>query len=102
MSYSTIWTSVADQALTGRITSCLGQELPTGQNPYAWFPWVQWPVVTATDVADAYAYALNAGNPSPGGDEGVVTDAMILAHVQAAVAELGPDFNPANPGPVQP
>lgn len=90
MSYNTIWTSIGDEALRGRITSCVGQESEPGADPYSLFLQVQWPVVTATDVEDAYAYALNAGNKNPGGDETVITDAMLLSHVQATLAALNP------------
>jgi hypothetical protein len=34
-------------------------------------------------VESAYASALAANNPNPGGDESVITDGMILSHVQA-------------------
>ncbi len=39
------------------------------------------PVSIATEAQ--YAYALQVGNPNPGGDETVITDADILAAVQA-------------------
>jgi hypothetical protein len=41
-----------------------------------------WPVALSSDVEAAYASALAAANPNPGGDEAVITDGMILAHVQ--------------------
>jgi hypothetical protein len=88
LSYNTIWTSVADQALSGRITAAVAQETPTGTDVAATFLRVQWPVLTATDVEAAYASALAADNPNPGGDEAVITDGMVLSHVQAALAEL--------------
>jgi hypothetical protein len=44
---------------------------------------VIWAVASANDVEAAYASALAAENPDPGGDETVITDGMILAHVQA-------------------
>ena len=98
MSYATIWTSVSDQALSGRITACIAQEVAVGANPYAYFPDVQWAVVTASDVEAAYAFALNSGNAAPGADEGVITDGMLLAHVQAALAVLPPpDDGPTPP-----
>lgn len=40
-----------------------------------------WPC--AVDNESAYEYALEAGNPDPGGDPAVITDANILAAVQA-------------------
>lgn len=41
-----------------------------------------WPVALNTEAE--YASALAAGIPSPGGDESVITDTMILAAVQAS------------------
>jgi hypothetical protein len=88
VSYNSIWASVGDDALRGRITACVAQESDVGADPYALFLQVQWPVLTATDVEEAYAYALNAGNENPGGDEAVISDLMLLSHVQAALAAL--------------
>jgi len=42
-----------------------------------------WAVGGAADVEAAYASALAADNPDPGGDEAVITDQMILSNVQA-------------------
>lgn len=95
MSYSTIAASAVDEALTDRITSATVQE--AWNNPVhgdddfgravrtsaANANRMWWPVCIATDVEQAYASALAAGNPNPGGDEAVVTDGMILANVQA-------------------
>lgn len=80
MSYKTIDASFKDEALVGRITACCAQE---HQEPLTD---VIHAVCTASDVEQAYAYALTAGNEDPGGDEGVVTDGMILANVQAFFA----------------
>ena len=90
MSYSTIWTSASDLDLQGRITACIAQEVEPGINPHERYPKVLWPVITAADVEAAYASALAAGNPAPGGDEAVITDGMLLAHVQATLAVLPP------------
>lgn len=77
MSYATIDASSKDEALTSRIFACCRQE---GHEPLTE---AMWSVLVAKDVEDAYAYALNAGDPTPGADETVVTDGMILAHIQA-------------------
>lgn len=98
MSYNSIWASVGDEALRGRITACVAQESDVGADPFALFLQVQWPVITATDVEDAYAYALAGGNKNPGGDETVITDSMLLSHVQATLAALEPP--PDAPPPV--
>lgn len=94
MSYATIYASSIDEALTQRITASTVQEAWTavhaddefGQAVRAAYPNASrmvWPVCIASDVAAAYASALAAGNPNPGGDESVITDAMILTNVQA-------------------
>ena len=82
MSYNTINESSKDEVLNGRITACCMQE---HHEPLTE---AMWAVYTASDVEEAYAYALSVDNPNPGGDETVVTDGMILAHVQGF-------FNPA-------
>lgn len=90
MSYSTIWQCAADLALQGRITACIAQEVEPGTNPHERYPWVLWPVITAADVEAAYASALAAEHPDPGGDEAVITDGMLLAHVQQVLPLLPP------------
>lgn len=95
MSFTTIAASAADAALTDRITAAAVQEAWNNPglagNAYAaslrqaW-PNAQqmwWPVCIAPDVEAAYASALAAHNPNPGGDPTVVTDGMILSNVQA-------------------
>ena len=86
-------TATRDEALVDRIWACVVQE--SYDNPvlaatdYATrvraSPSVSmelvWPVAIATE--DAYAYALEADNPDPGGDPTVITDAAILSAVQA-------------------
>jgi hypothetical protein len=85
MSYKTINLSFQDEALVGRITACCIQEKhePLTAAIQA--------VCTAADVEDAYEFAITSENPDPGGDEGVVTDGMILGVVQSF-------FNPPGPG----
>jgi len=82
MSYNTIHESSKDEVLVGRITACCKQE---HHDPLTE---ALWAVFTASDVEEAYAYALSVDNPNPGGDETVVTDGMILGVVQGF-------FNPA-------
>lgn len=88
MTYNSIWQSMADLDLRGRITAAVGQETPINTDVGATYLRVQWPVLTAQDIEAAYAFALAQGNPEPGKDPTVVTDQMILSHVQAAVAAL--------------
>lgn len=81
MSYSTINQCANDEALRARVTACCAQE--GSVNPPATMTTVIWPVSGASDIEAAYASALAADNPDPGGDEAVITDGMILAAVQA-------------------
>ena len=81
MSYKTIYASANDQSLIGRVTAALAQE--GHDNPGLVLGEVIWPVCSAADIEAAYASAVAADNPDPGGDESVITDQMILSAVQA-------------------
>ena len=82
MSYTTINQCANDQALLGRITACAAQE---GELvPASAAQQTIWAISSASDVEAAYASALAANNPNPGGDESVITDGMILAKFQAS------------------
>ena len=93
MSYNTLAQQAADAALAARVQaatvkeavnnpeladSAFGREViltPSRSTV------LMYPVSVATEAE--YASALAAGNPNPGGDEAVITDAMILSAVQA-------------------
>lgn len=93
MSYNTMSKAVRDQALVDRVNAAAQQEARNGPNadtavaanlrrnlygaadPFMW--------AVASDTEAAYASALAAENPNPGGDESVITDGMILSAVQA-------------------
>ena len=93
MSYATLHRQQADPAFTDRVTAAVMQE--AWQNPELGATayglalrdspsnatTMFWPVSIAT--AEAYAYAVASGNPDPGGDPSVVTDADLTAAVQA-------------------
>jgi hypothetical protein len=95
MTYLSVYRSSIDSPLRDRITACATQE--AWNNPAAYETEygklvrtapenalkMIWPVCVASDVEAAYAYAVTAGNPNPGGDETVITDGMIIANVQA-------------------
>lgn len=86
MSYATIFQCVNDPAFTSRVTSCIAQEQIAKDetaNPGMISAPLFWAVASASDVESAYASALAAYNPNPGGDPAVISDAMILSHVQA-------------------
>jgi len=80
MSYATISQCVHDGEFTNRVTACFSQE---GGDANAAPSALYWSVAGAADVEQAYASALAGNNPNPGGDESVITDQMILSHVQA-------------------
>lgn len=86
MSYQTINRCAYDPELQGRLNAAIAQEQRAAGDPVdplALVGPMSWAVAAASDVEAAYASALAAGNPHPGGDESVVTDGMILANVQA-------------------
>jgi hypothetical protein len=81
MSYNTIFACAYDQALKGRVTACAAQE--GSDEPDHTATLLMWDIAGASDVEAAYASALAADNPNPGGDDTVITDQMILSNVQA-------------------
>ena len=81
MSYGTIYRCANDQTFQGRLTSCAAQEGAYDPNQVMYF--LRWLVSTASDIEAAYASAIAADNPNPGGDESVITDGMILSDTQA-------------------
>lgn len=94
MSYATINTATNDRDLNNRVIAAAVQEshenagvhdsayaVAVRDNPAEGVRMV-WPVCIATEAE--YASALAADNPAPGADESVITDAMILAAVQAS------------------
>jgi len=92
MSYRTIAQCVGDNEFTQRVVACFSQE---GNNPNNMPNDLLWDVAGKSDIETAYAYALDTDNPSPGGDETVITDQMILSAVQAITAPPPPDvLNP--------
>lgn len=92
MSYSTMAQSVNDGALRQRVIACCAREerFPAEQAAEA----VIWKIAGDADIEAAYAAALTADNQNPGGDETVVSDAMILSIVQA-----NPWTPPTTPSP---
>lgn len=86
MSYNTISRCAGDMAFQQRLIACAAQE--GADNPAAAGYALIWPVSTRTDIEAAYASALAAGNPNPGGDEAAISDQMILSAVQAELPNL--------------
>lgn len=81
MSYKTINRCANDGSFNGRLTACAAQEGAYDANTAAYM--LRWDVSSAADIEAAYASAIAAENPDPGGDESVITDGMILSAVQA-------------------
>jgi hypothetical protein len=103
MSYETITKASSDNDLRARIQAGVNKEAnsnPTlgasvfGQfvvnNPWTAYQALIWPI--AIDNEAAYEYAVNAGNPFPGNDPGVITDANIASGIQVHWPEQVPDF----------
>jgi hypothetical protein len=91
MSYNTINQCANDMAFQARVTACVAQEGKTDPQPQSWMYKVIWGVSGRSDIEAAYASALAADNPNPGGDESVITDLMILGAVQQELADLPPE-----------
>jgi hypothetical protein len=85
MSYSTINQCVSDGAFQGRLTAaCAQEDVPPDPITGMWN--IRWEVAAKPDIEAAYASAIAADNPNPGGDETVITDQMILSAVQSLAA----------------
>lgn len=81
MSYSTTAKCTQDASFLLRLTAAIAAEGRTQPEQLAID--LRWPVAGASDIEAAYASALAADNPDPGGDETVITDQMLLSAVQA-------------------
>lgn len=94
MSHSSIAQASRDEDLTVRIESAISKEAWANETfgstaagatikasgPGTWLSYFVWPVCIDTETD--YEYAVNEGNPSPGGDPAVITDAAIQSAVQ--------------------
>ena len=80
MSFNTIARCAADEALGQRVRAGYAAEGVQTPDPAWWAN--RWQIAADPSISQAYGYAADTGNPNPGGDETVVTDAMITAAVQ--------------------
>jgi hypothetical protein len=80
LSYLDITISTRDPDLHDRITAAWSTE---GHSVVDIPADLYWSVAGASDVAAAYSSALANGVERPGADPAVITDQMILSHVQA-------------------
>lgn len=81
MSFATIAQATGDEALASRTRGAYAAE-GILQPDAAWNA-MRWAIAADPSVAQPYAYAVDTGNLDPGGDETVITDAMLTAAVQA-------------------
>jgi hypothetical protein len=81
-----------DGDFINRVSACAAVEVPHTYQPVQWTRDHIWWVAASPGFADAYEYALNVDPPveRPGNDPAVITDAQILASVQAIVTEENP------------
>ncbi len=86
MSYNAIAAAAQDADLKRRVAACFAQETTGPEQPPALAELHMWRIVANGPIADAYSYAVATDVPNPGKDEAVVTDAQILAAVEAIVA----------------
>ena len=86
MSYNAIAAAAQDANLRLRVAACFAQETDGTEQPEALASVHMWRIVATSPIADAYSYAVATDVPNPGKDEAVVTDAQILAAVEAIVA----------------
>ena len=91
MSYNHIADAAQDSDLRRRVAACFAQQTTGTEQPEALASVHMWRIVANSTIADAYSYAVAANVPNPGKDEAVVTDANILAAVEAIVAPDTPE-----------
>lgn len=87
MSYSAQAELSMDVDFRNRIASCAAVEIPHTHQPVQWAQDHIWWIAAAPGFADAYTYALANGVERPGNDPSVITDAQLLAAVQAVAGE---------------
>lgn len=95
MSYWDIAVMAADTELLRRVTACAAQEEVEG-DPYTWAADHILLLAAEPGWAEAWAYAIAAGNETPGRDPGVISDGMILSAVQGMVISNLPASQPQN------
>lgn len=93
MSYKSVADMAEDYALSRRITAAAAKE--SIDNPQGWVQLFRWEVAGQPGWDAAWDSAVASGNPDPGNDEAVITDAMILSGVQAVWNANQPEEPPA-------
>lgn len=91
MAYTDVHAMTRNDALKGRIAAAASVEQNAGatlDEPDAdiWAYRHRYDVCAAPGWGDAWASAMASGDPDPGSNPAVITDAMILSQVQAVLA----------------
>lgn len=72
-----------------RVAACYAKEQPKVQQPVKWAEDHIWWVASAPGFAEAYESALLNDIESPGSNPSVISDAQIVAAVQAVINSKG-------------
>ena len=92
MSYRSLAEMKLSATLLQRIAACAALE--GVDQPENWVAVYQWKIISRSDWVDAWSYARDNGtanvNPDTGARDDVINDAMILAAVQAVLADVTP------------
>ena len=91
MSFNHIADAASDSDLRRRVAACFAQQTTGTEQPEALASVHMWRIAADNDIAAAYAYGVDSNVERPGRDEAVVTDAAILAAVDAIVNPDNPD-----------
>ena len=88
MSYTSQADLSVDPDFIHRLSAAAAVEVDKTHQPVQWAADHVWWIAAAPGFADAYESAQVAGNPAPGKDPAVISDAQILSAVQALLTEL--------------
>lgn len=83
MAFFDISLLAADSDFNNRIAACAQTEGLVTESAPQWASDHAWQLAASPGFGDAYASAIVAGIPNPGRDQSVISDAQILAAVQA-------------------
>lgn len=86
MAYSDVALLAQDIDFTLRTTACVAIEPDTPDDPQTWAIDHMWDMAAQPGFGEAYGFAVANELPRPGNDASVISDAQILAAVQAITA----------------
>ena len=93
MTYNDVADMADSESLKRRVTAAVAKEGIL--DPTGWLYPRYWQIASQPGWDAAWASAVAGGVEDPGGDEGVITDGMILSGVQAVIASEAPPEEPA-------